>query len=429
MTLFQIACVLLGALSIALAQLDVVATVLHPQVESPLSNRFQRVVWRVLGTLGRVVPNRTRGHELLSWGLPLMTGGLILVWLALLLVGFALLYAPWIDNEAAFTPPESSSLSFADALYFSGVTLTTVGFGDIQPAAWPFRMLAVAEAASGFVVVSLSVAYLLGVYPALSRQRTAAVALNEEVAGQADALPMMRRYLVEDGGWANELAERLRELGRELLVLTDSHETHPVLYYAHPFQVEHSFLRILITAQSLVGALRYGLSPDRHGEIVRNPQLLLLEQSLHYSLSRLSASLHIAALERVEDEGERRQRAAEYEYLCDKLAELGFVSARSVARTPTPVLVAADAEGDPDAGQVARPHTTDGVFTYAGEPDLLDPALDLASDSPLDAYVAFRLETDPHIAAYATACGYALEEASRSSETTWWVGERRPGRR
>ena len=49
--------------------------------------------------------------------------------------------------------------------------------------------------------------------------------------------------------------------------------------------------------QSLVGLLRYGLSPDRHGRIVRDPQLLLLEQSLHYSLQQLSSSLHIPNVE------------------------------------------------------------------------------------------------------------------------------------
>ena len=63
-------------------------------------------------------------------------------------------------------------------------------------------------------------------------------------------------------------------------------------------------------------------------------------------------------------------------------------------------------------------------MTESVEEGGLDPALDLASDSPLEAYVAFRLASDPHIAAYASANGYTLEEARADYETTWWVGGR-----
>jgi hypothetical protein len=55
---------------------------------------------------------------------------------------------------------------------------------------------------------------------------------------------------------------------------------------------------------------------------------------------------------------------------------------------------------------------------------VLDPALDLASSSPAAAYITFRLETDPHIAAYAAACGYPISIARADYETTWWIGGR-----
>ncbi len=436
---WQIIFAALGALIIALVQFDIIATVLHPEVESPLSNRFHRLTWRALHAVTRLRRGRGWRHRPLNWGMPLMVAGLIALWLALLLVGFALLYYPWTGDPAAFTTPDGGGDSFVEALYFSGVTLLTIGYGDIQPVAWPFRMVVLAEAASGVVVVSLSVAYLLAIYPALSQKRAIAAALDAEVAGQADGLPMVRRYLVEGRDWDGDLAKRLRELGLELLTLTEAHETHPVLYYAHPRRVQHSFLRILITAQSLVGLLRFGLSPDRHRGLVRHPQLLLLEQSLHYSLRRLSASLHIPVVERAEHEAERRRLLADYQGLCDALEGLGLVAARSVATAPVPVLVGSEttdtdpvSDGAPGQGQGqgqgqggnGQRSVAGASFTYAGEPELLDPALDLSSDSPVEAYITFRLETDPHIAAYAIACGYTVEEAKCDSETTWWVGGR-----
>lgn len=418
----------LGALLIAVTLFDIVATVLHPQVESPLSNRLHRAIWRVLRLPEARLRQRARYHALLNWGLPLMIAGLIALWLLLLLVGFALLYFPWIADPAVFAVADSSDHPLVEALYFSGATLTTVGFGDIHPVAWPFRLVALTEAASGLIVVSLSVAYLLAVYPALSRKRAAGVALDAEVAGQADTLPMVRRYLVEDRAWTLELTHRLRELGLELLAITDSHETHPVLYYAHPFQVQHSFLRILITVQNLVAALRYGLAPDDHRDVVRNPQLLLLEQSLHYSLRRLGASMHLGAIEQAAGEAEHRRYAEEYEWLCGELEALGLVSARA-SRDAVPVLVSADAEGAADGERQRDRPATNGAYTYTGEPDLLDPALDLSSTSSLGAYIAFRRETDPYIAAYAAASGYALDEARRDYGTIWWVGGPEAGRR
>ncbi|MDP9374861.1 MAG: potassium channel family protein, partial [Chloroflexota bacterium] len=373
--------------------------------------------------LARLVPAGLRRHAFLKAGLPLLVAGLIGLWLLALLAGFALLYYPWIGDPAHFATPAGGGGAAAAALYFSGVTLFTIGYGEIQPIAGPFRALAVAEAAAGVLTVAFSVAYVLAVYPALARQRAVAIALDAEVAGQAGGLPLVRRYLARDGRWHAQLEERLRELGLELLALTESHETHPVLYYAHPRRVQHSFLRMLVTVQGLVGLLRYGLAPERHAEVVQNPQLLLLEQALGYSLRRLTASLHTPPVAREIDAAARRRLAAEYRALCADLEQLGLVPACREADRPVPVLVEPSAVagvGPPRAGDAPA----GDVVTYQGTPELLDPALDFASDSPVAAYITFRLETDPYLAAYAEASGYSLAQAAGTDETGWWVGGR-----
>jgi len=424
--LLRLGCATSGVLLLLLVQWDILVTVLYPGVESPLSGHFHRLTWRLLRLLARAVPGGARRHAFLTGGLPLLIAGLIGLWLAGLLVGFALVDYPWLGDPARFAAPAGDAPSPAEALYFSGVTLFTLGYGDIQPVAAPFRALAVLEAASGVLTVSFSVAYLLAVYPALARQRTVAIALDAEVAGQAGGLPLVRRYRRADGGWDGQLEVRLRELGLELLALTESHETHPVLYYAHPRRAQHSFLRMLLTVRGLVGLLRYGLAPERHADMVRNPQLLLLEQALGYSLRRLADSLHSAPVARPADAPERRRLAAEYARLCADLEGLGLVSARQVAARPVPALVApagtAGGDGDGDAGAGAAP--LGGVATYAGEPDVLDPALDFSADLPVAAYVAFRLATDPYLAAYAAAAGYTVAQAGATDETGWWVGGR-----
>ncbi len=286
-----------------------------------------------------------------------------------------------------------------------------------------FRLLAVIEAISGASTLSFAVAYVLAVYPALANTRTLATALDAEVAGQVSGLPMIRRYLVEEE-WGSDLTARLRDIALQLLALTDEYETHPVLYYAHARRVQHSFLRIVVTVQGLVGLLRYGLSPDRHKTIVRNPQLLLLEQSLHYTLRRLSASLYIPAIENGDHNTTAEDLQRTFNTICDELEELGLTSARSMAARPVPVLVDTAVSPDDVPPAPSLSTATDTTVTYEGTPEVMDPALDLHSDSAVESYTTFRRATDPYIAAYARASGYAIEAARADYETTWWVGGR-----
>ena len=58
-------------------------------------------------------------------------------------------------------PPSSTSLTFNEAVYFSFVTLTTVGFGDITPAHRAARVLAMGEALTGQLYLAVLLARLV----------------------------------------------------------------------------------------------------------------------------------------------------------------------------------------------------------------------------------------------------------------------------
>lgn len=395
----------LGAVILLLAYIDIWATVLHPGLESPLSNRLHRAIWRVLRLISRRL---RRPHLFLNAALPLLIGGLILLWLLLLLIGFALIFYPWLGDPAAYETPPDYTNSWFDALYLSGTTLFTLGYGDITPLTTTLRALAIIEAGSGMATISLAITYVLAVYPALSRLRIRATALDAEVAGQVNGLPLLRRYLRHDGRWNGELDDRLRELSLELLELAENHEAHPILYYSHPPRVQQSILRMLLTTQQLIALLRYGLSPERHSDLVQAPQLLLLEQAFGYSLRRLTSSLHTTLTEQRRDAAAQGDLSGAFTQLCAELESLALTSARQHDDHPVPVL----AESEPrDNGETQQRETRQGSGS--------DPALDHGSRSPLDAYVAFRLATDPHIAAYATASGYSLQEAQRDDSAVW----------
>jgi voltage-gated potassium channel len=68
-----------------------------------------------------------------------------------------------IPGAFAFAAPDQS-MNAANALYYSFVTLTTMGYGDILPVSRAARMLAILEATTGVLYMSVLIARLVGMY-------------------------------------------------------------------------------------------------------------------------------------------------------------------------------------------------------------------------------------------------------------------------
>jgi len=282
----------LGLALLVLGLLDVFLTVLHVQVESPISNRLNRQLWRLLLTITRPLPRPLR-DDALAWGLPLMIVTDIGFWILLAVAGFALLYLPLLSDPASFTLTEArTAWPLVDALYFSGASFFTLGYGDIAPLHPLARLLAVLEGAAGLLTLSLAVTYLLSVYPFITRKTALAAALNQETAGRADGVVTAQRYLAADR--FDALAERLRWINDELLALGQAHGLYPVLFYVRPRIVHESFIRALAVTQGLVGTLRYATDTRAHPEIASDPRLIMLEEGLLYTLHNLQRSSHLA---------------------------------------------------------------------------------------------------------------------------------------
>jgi hypothetical protein len=82
-------------------------------------------------------------------------GGLFRIWL-IIVAGFGAAYwlLDWLPGQALVTggsPVAPDAAGFLSALYFSAVTATSVGYGDIVPTG-ATRLLAIAESISGLII-------------------------------------------------------------------------------------------------------------------------------------------------------------------------------------------------------------------------------------------------------------------------------------
>lgn len=243
MTVVSVLLPLVGATMVVTVAWDVVLTTIHPGLEGRLSRFANRASWRAARGLVRV----TGKERLLGWSGP---GAMVLnfvLWLAGLLLGYALVYVPFLGQFRGVPQPQG----FVDALYISGVALTTVGFGDLVATTRPFRLVLVAEAATGLAMFTAAIAYLLSVYPLFIGLRGTASKLSDR--DLTDPREATRALLAQ--------GETLLEQVHDMLVRSHGHvRSFPVLYYFNPVDREESIYTVLRTGFTLLLIWRSGIA-------------------------------------------------------------------------------------------------------------------------------------------------------------------------
>jgi hypothetical protein len=319
---------LLGGALLLLIAYDIYATILHaPARFGPISENLNRVVWRVMRALAFKL-SRPRRHRLLNTVGPLLLPSLIIIYIMVFVVSFALIYYPRMPTQFNVAP-DASTAAWIESLYFSGITLTTVGYGDITPHTTAMRIVSMFESASGFAVISLAITYLIAVYTALERKRTIAISLYHQAEEGADVAGFLSYYFVD--GRFYGLQDTLRSATRDLQSLLESHIEHPVIHYFHPVEVYKSLPRILFLLLETGTVIRACLDSEEYSEIRNRPEGRTLEASVRHVLGALVASLDLErrTQERYEitSEEERRWRLR-YKATMRRLSSSGIKTRR-----------------------------------------------------------------------------------------------------
>jgi Ion channel len=253
---------------VALVAWDIMLTLFHPAARGPLSYSANRATWRVT----RGLSLRLLGGRGLNYAGPFAVVVNLLAWVLGLWLGFALIYLPYVDSFSYDPSTPFAAKGILEALYISGATITTVGFGDVVATGGVLRLVAVLEAASGFGVLSSAIAFVLAVYPLISQLRSTGLQLADAGALELEGAA---RVVCQAG------PSQLTAVARDL---TEDHEhlrRFPVLYYFESGNREESLSAVVRGSTLLLVALR--CAPDSsaeyapvYGEMIENVVARLL---------------------------------------------------------------------------------------------------------------------------------------------------------
>jgi len=260
------------AVLIAVMQ-DVFVTVLFPAsgrgiVRKPLTSG----VWKLFRRMARHRRERMR-RSILAYVGPTEIAVLLGAWFAMLAVGWALIYEPALGHGIAASSGRTDR-SFATAVYYSGFLLTTLGNGDVLPTTGLYRLLAVAETATGLVTVSMVITYFMSVYSNLTRRNAFAQGLHHRTAGTNDAAHLLAAVAQGDPSNVRAL---FSDMAASLRQIFQSHRSYPVLRYFHYRERYYALSIILRTALDTATLAASALNPDDYRSVIRSVDLKELE--------------------------------------------------------------------------------------------------------------------------------------------------------
>jgi hypothetical protein len=188
-----------------------------------VSRVYYRNGWRVWRSAVSLIPAARYRETALGVFGPLSLIGLFACWAGMLILGFALIH--W-GSDLRRTDAEAD---FGGALYMSGETFFTLGYGDVTPKTRPGQLLSVAESGIGFGFMAVVIGYLPVLYQAFSSRERSINLLDARAGSPPSCSELLRRSGAPDD-WV-EIHRYLSEWETWSAELLESHLSFPVLSY------------------------------------------------------------------------------------------------------------------------------------------------------------------------------------------------------
>jgi hypothetical protein len=252
------AAAVLGALMLVIVLFDIFETIILPRTVTRrlrLTVLFYRTFNAVWGAILKAIPSGRRDWLLNAYG-PFSLIVLIGVWAGLLIVSFALIqWGLGSPFRGAGREP-----GIGTYLYFSGVTLFTLGFGDVTPSQNLGRVIGVAEAGVGFGFLAIVISYLPVLYQSFSRREVGITLLDARAGSPPTASELLSRHARTQN--MDSMVPLLHEWERWAAELLESNLSYPILAFYRSQHGHVSWLSCITAIMDTCALIRLGLQSD-----------------------------------------------------------------------------------------------------------------------------------------------------------------------
>jgi nitrate reductase NapE component len=307
--LANILSILIGFLFIFAALNDVFQSVIVPRA---VGRRYRisfvvwRFLWRLWPTIGwAAYRDEDKREDFLALFAPFTLVLLLFIWAVCLIVGYGFVF--WAFR-GGFAPPIHT---LGQAIYFSGTSALTIGYGDIVGRTGPPRFFSVLAALSGLSVLSVTTAYLFLLFGSFQAREIFIVTVGARAGTPPSGVNLLTIAKYADA--VDDLPRLLIDAQRWLAQVMESHLAYPVLAF---FRSSHDYESWIGTMGTLLDAatlLMTTIEGSRNGQA-----------RLTYNLGRHATHdlVHYFRLESGEETAGIGQD--EYERACDRLVNAGY---------------------------------------------------------------------------------------------------------
>ncbi len=218
-----------GVALVAIMLLDIFLAVVVPR-RAPNIGRQLRVssqvitaCWRGWRQIGLRVATVERREALLGTFGSAIVIVLLVVWVSGLMLGYGLI----LDGLRTELRPQPEN--FGTSLYFAGVAMLTIGFGDFVATGPWARLVSLVAAATGLGLFALVITLMFTLYGSFQRRERAVVVLEAGAGAPPSGVTLLETYAL--GGMLDDLPRAFADWQSWAAEVLDSHLAYPILAY------------------------------------------------------------------------------------------------------------------------------------------------------------------------------------------------------
>jgi hypothetical protein len=229
MPVLQIIELIAGVFVVLVILGDVFLTVVVPR-RTPAFGRLTRVsghlvpwLWRLWRRVGLGIGSAQGREGFLGTFGSVAFIVLLVAWVTGLILGYGLI----LDALRAQVRPEPET--FGTSLYFAGVSLLTLGFGDIVATGGGARLTTLVAAASGLGLFALVITFVFTLYSTFQRREVAVVVLEAGAGAPPSGVNLLESYALL--GIVDDLPRVFADWQAWAAEVLDTHLAYPILAY------------------------------------------------------------------------------------------------------------------------------------------------------------------------------------------------------